>query len=205
MRLLNLSPGGSSVADYALVAVGVVAVALVDYFSGTDIQVLSLYFVLVAYAGWRLGRLGATIVSFVLALVWVAMLFADGARYGAYTWLANFLAQAIAFLFVSNLVAVMARRLSQEQSISQMDPLTGLGNREQFSNAVSVALQRECAGAPDRPGVAVLFIDLDAFKPINDRYGHSAGDRILCTRFVYGTTRSLLVTVLGRLGIRVAA
>ncbi len=67
------------------------------------------------------------------------------------------------------------QRLSHEAS---HDGLTGLPNR----NAVTSALEQALARA-DRAGskVAVLFIDLDRFKRINDLQGHAAGDRVLRT------------------------
>jgi diguanylate cyclase (GGDEF)-like protein/PAS domain S-box-containing protein len=56
------------------------------------------------------------------------------------------------------------------------DPLTGLRNRRYFSYAMEEALR----ASPDiEHRHALLFLDLDGFKAINDRYGHSAGDRVL--------------------------
>jgi diguanylate cyclase (GGDEF)-like protein len=56
------------------------------------------------------------------------------------------------------------------------DPLTGLPNRLLFRDRVSMALDRS-----QRTGLApaVMFLDLDAFKEINDTLGHTAGDRVL--------------------------
>lgn len=55
------------------------------------------------------------------------------------------------------------------------DPLTGLANRSLMQDV----LQRACE-PPDAPGrVAVLAIDLDEFKQVNDRFGHAAGDDVL--------------------------
>ena len=61
--------------------------------------------------------------------------------------------------------------------LSEIDPLTGLKNRRAFLNAVS-----EAATKANRSGakLALLFIDLNKFKEINDTYGHDAGDAILC-------------------------
>ena len=56
------------------------------------------------------------------------------------------------------------------------DPLTGLHNRRHLSEALDVALAE--ADRSSKP-VAVLIIDIDHFKEINDRYGHQVGDRAL--------------------------
>jgi diguanylate cyclase (GGDEF)-like protein/PAS domain S-box-containing protein len=53
------------------------------------------------------------------------------------------------------------------------DPLTQLANRALFYDRIEHALSRD-----DRQA-AVLYIDLDGFKPINDRFGHAAGDQLL--------------------------
>lgn len=60
------------------------------------------------------------------------------------------------------------------QKVSDTDSLTGLPNRRCFT----AALERAVAGNPKGP-FAIFFMDLDGFKPINDTYGHAAGDQVL--------------------------
>ena len=65
------------------------------------------------------------------------------------------------------------RLVRQElEFIARHDPLTGLANRSLLLEWIDEILS---AG----PGLAVLFIDLDRFKPINDLYGHDVGDDVL--------------------------
>ena len=69
------------------------------------------------------------------------------------------------------------RRLQDElRALSITDPLTGLHNRRHFD--IVCAVEWERARREQRP-LAVLFIDIDYFKPYNDDYGHPAGDECL--------------------------
>ena len=69
------------------------------------------------------------------------------------------------------------KRLEQELSrLATHDPLTGLYNRREISRILDEEVQR--AQRYDRH-LAVLWIDLDRFKHVNDDYGHAAGDRVL--------------------------
>ncbi len=58
------------------------------------------------------------------------------------------------------------------------DDLTGIGNRRYFMERVQWALDQ---GRRTDELIAVLYLDLDGFKPINDTYGHAAGDAVLVT------------------------
>ncbi len=67
-------------------------------------------------------------------------------------------------------------RQARLQHRARHDPLTGLANRATFMEA----LDRELARNARRGGrLAVMYVDLDRFKPVNDTHGHAAGDEVL--------------------------
>jgi diguanylate cyclase (GGDEF)-like protein len=66
---------------------------------------------------------------------------------------------------------------NQELSnLALRDTLTGLPNRKLLADRVPLAL---AAALRDKAQLALLFIDLDEFKPVNDTYGHDVGDQLL--------------------------
>ena len=75
-----------------------------------------------------------------------------------------------AFVLAASLAHLASWRLNEEQVLS--DPLTGLANRTLLDETAGRALR---AGSP----VSLLFIDLDAFKEVNDSRGHAVGDELL--------------------------
>ncbi|MDE2275261.1 MAG: GGDEF domain-containing protein [Burkholderiales bacterium] len=90
---------------------------------------------------------------------------------------ARALAQARAALEAAGIALGHSQaRERRERHRALHDTLTTLPNREQFDRRVADALH-PAEGGP--PRLAVLYLDLDGFKPINDRHGHDTGDALL--------------------------
>jgi diguanylate cyclase (GGDEF)-like protein len=77
---------------------------------------------------------------------------------------------------LENAVAALRRKEEEIRGLAYYDALTGLPNRLLFFDRLEVALTQ---ARRDRLGLAVLFLDLDHFKGVNDRFGHAAGDQLL--------------------------
>jgi diguanylate cyclase (GGDEF)-like protein len=100
-------------------------------------------------------------------------------------------------LGVADRLREQRRALSEAERRAQTDPLTGVLNRRSLIERLDAAcLRARARGLP----IALLFIDLDHFKEINDSYGHAAGDA--CLSAIIGPIQAELrqSDVIGRYG-----
>lgn len=83
-------------------------------------------------------------------------------------------------IFIGSIRDITIRKAQEDRIrfLALNDPLTGLPNRASFNDEIKSAISRARRSGK---GVALMFIDLDRFKPINDTYGHDAGDLVLKT------------------------
>jgi diguanylate cyclase (GGDEF)-like protein len=95
---------------------------------------------------------------------------------------------AAGYLAATWVMVALKRRLvdaeMRQRDIANRDPLTGVGNRRAFDSTLhrELAARTKPAGrreADDSP-LALLVIDLDDFKGVNDQHGHQVGDAVLC-------------------------
>jgi diguanylate cyclase (GGDEF)-like protein len=113
-----------------------------------------------------------------------------------------YVAMFLVCLALTGVLCVWQARLTERQreelaELSRTDPLTGCLNRRGFAERLDAELQRA-----EREGleVALVQLDLNGFKAVNDRHGHAAGDELL--RWVGSTLQALLrgSDATGRLG-----
>jgi diguanylate cyclase (GGDEF)-like protein len=163
-------------------AVGILLVALLgvlDYLNGPDFSLLIFYAVPVFVASWYTGRRVGLIVCAASGLAWLA---------GAYATTGHFSSPFVAYwnaavrlgfmVILAHFVAAFKTSLSQERERARTDYLTGAFNGRSFGETAAAEIAR--ARRHPHP-FSVAYIDVDDFKTVNDRQGHSAGDRLLKT------------------------
>lgn len=96
-------------------------------------------------------------------------------------------------VFLEGIMLDISDRKALERELEHLattDPLTGLLNRREFGRILEEELER--SERYHRP-MALLWIDFDHFKEVNDTWGHAAGDRVLCsvTRLLAEGVRSV--------------
>lgn len=77
----------------------------------------------------------------------------------------------------ADLERMVEERTAELEKAALHDPLTGLANRTKFNERLDHALK---FAKRNKAGAAILLIDLDCFKAVNDTLGHPAGDQLIC-------------------------
>jgi diguanylate cyclase len=82
----------------------------------------------------------------------------------------------LSYSHIRRVTMTMLTSEARARHLAGHDTLSGLPNRMLFSERLDATIARLRSG---QPGIAVLFIDLDKFKEVNDTHGHAVGDRLL--------------------------
>jgi diguanylate cyclase (GGDEF)-like protein/PAS domain S-box-containing protein len=100
-------------------------------------------------------------------------------------------------VFIANDISERVQLYQKVQRLATQDPLTGCFNRRHFFERAEQEMQRSLRY---RRPLALVMMDIDAFKQVNDRFGHPVGDEALChlVRLCQGQMRS--IDLLGRYG-----
>jgi diguanylate cyclase (GGDEF)-like protein len=107
------------------------------------------------------------------------------------------LGYAVSYVGLMLTIQFLKRKLlaaeSHQRQMAHQDPLTGLANRRAFDAALTAAL----AGATP---FAILMVDVDRFKQINDTFGHTTGDRVLRELAAHASAQVRAGDCLARIG-----
>lgn len=179
-----------SAVDLALIAAATVADG------GTGSPLALMFFVPVVFAALSYPLKSVLVVGAGTLAMYLGLALAMGGASWSYEWLF-----AVMLACTGAMSAWLARNQDRQRSalmdVSRADPLTGCLNRRGFEERAVAELG--AAVRRNRPG-AVLLLDVDHFKQVNDRHGHAAGDEVL--RWVVDTLHGAVRPndAIGRIG-----
>lgn len=119
----------------------------------------------------------AAMAAALVVALWAMIVTREGATPGAIVVLLGGTATAIACaVLVSQILLALGRREKRAAREAGHDLLSGLANRKLFRRWIDYELARR---RREDSRFAIMYLDIDHFKDINDRYGHDAGDRMI--------------------------
>jgi diguanylate cyclase (GGDEF)-like protein len=169
-----------------------------DFATGYELSFSIFYTVPVGIASWYAGKRLGFLVSIASAASWLAADFGSGHPYSHPTipfWNAS--VRLGLFSIITYLLCRLHGALELQKSLAQTDGLTGILNARTFRQRCDAVF--DLAARHERP-LVLGYLDLDGFKRVNDRLGHSVGDQVLIAVASTLAQRLRASDLAGRLG-----
>ncbi len=187
-RLLEYRPRGPAVAIAWVLILATCAVGFAAcYLSGPHLDYGSIFLLPSIVAGWYLGLTAGILAVGISAAAWVIAAVAAEPAPPMWAVIVNAISRFAVFLMIVGLLARVRKLLERLGEQSRTDALTGIGNRrallERGQHDMEAAMRN---GSP----TSLLFMDVDNFKVVNDRFGHATGDQVV--REVGGTLAAIV-------------
>lgn len=152
----------------------VAGIGFVDLETGPGFRIFPLYFIPISLGAWVARRTGAAFFAILSSATWA---FSNWSWHSSDAhFAANVLTQLVAFGSVAALTASMRRNYDLAVETSMVDALTGLANTRGFYDRTQSLVE---LAARKGEALALVYLDLDDFKQVNDERGHAEGDDVL--------------------------
>lgn len=177
---------------------GVSCVMVLDVVTGPEVSISLFYLVPIGLVCLKVGGRSAMLIAGLSAAAW-----AQADIYGGqeYTYVIirfwNAVVRLSFFLIFTTLIQSLQNAIARQHNLARTDVLTGAVNRRSFFEALLQELAR--SQRYDR-SFALVYLDLDHFKKVNDDLGHAVGDEVLITVVNEMTQRLRRSDTVARLG-----
>jgi diguanylate cyclase (GGDEF)-like protein len=163
-----------------IVSAGIVLVLflwVIDYLTGPDFSFVVFYLLPVFFVTWLAGKNAGIAISLMSGLAWFVadILTMSAASHPSIPYL-NLVSKLGFFLIVNLTISSLRVSLEREREMARTDFLTQVANSRYFAEIAATEIKR--AGRYQHP-FTVAYLDIDDFKSVNDRWGHSTGDELL--------------------------
>lgn len=174
MRLERQSKPLLTASGFAFIGI----IGILDFLTGYELAFSLFYLFPILLLTWLTSLRWAIAASFFSAFIWLLADVAAGSNYSSpiiYIW--NTLVRLSFFIISTILLSSFRRALEHERELARRDFLTGAINSRNFYEIMQMEIDR--FRRYNRP-FTLAYIDLDDFKVVNDKFGHSTGDQVLC-------------------------
>ncbi len=164
-----------------IAALGIALFAVVSaakFASGPDFVFSAIYLIPIVFTTWCLSVWAGVVVAAASTFVLLLINLSEPHKYPHLVipyW--NAAMDLGVFLIVIFILSEAKHLFRRERELSREDFLTGLLNSRAFAEKLTSEITRV---RRYRHQITIAYIDLDNFKQVNDRYGHHAGDLLLC-------------------------
>jgi len=173
----DVTRGQGKAAILAIGLASVLAAGILDYLTGSQIPLTIIYLLPISFVAWQTDEEAGLFLAFFCAATWLAAGHYAGRPYPSTPVM---LWQLLSMAVIAAAFAVLPARLhkarSRTQALSLVDFLTGALNSRAFYNILENEHRK--SSRYQRP-LTLMYIGLDHFKRVNDRFGHTVGDTVL--------------------------
>jgi diguanylate cyclase (GGDEF)-like protein len=175
--LVTLWSGWRRWATWTVCLTAILIPASLQVATDAEFAFASLELLPVLVIAWMGGKRNGLLLAFLAVAIWAVSDLVSEHQFSA-PWIpwANAVTRLMTYSIVALLAAQLRRQFEREHELATQDALTGLQNRRAFLETGDAEVAR--SKRYGRP-LAVIFLDLDDFKQINDSRGHAAGDAAL--------------------------
>jgi len=157
----------------------IILIGCIDYITGYELSFSMFYLFPILFAAWYASKRTGILLSFFAAFVWMIADIQITVHYSNFLlpyW--NAFNRLIFFVISAFILSTLRTVLENEKKLAETDYLTDISNSRSFYQAAEYEIERQ---RRYKHPFTVVYMDIDNFKKINDRFGHATGDNLLRT------------------------